>query len=266
MDASFRVTGVKKGTATITVTTVDQKKTATCKVTVTESTGWRTISGKTYYYTSATAFAKGWKQISGKWYYFDPKTGVLQKGKKTIDGAYYYLDPSTGERRTGEVNVKMTVTLNGKKQECSIPHYYDPSTGKGLDGAWRTISGKDYWYEKGIRQGTYRDAKNVEGYGSPRGREIYDPASDAWYWLDSVYTGAKAENKEVWIPYIYQNEKTKTDGKWVRYDSKGRMIKGWYKNGSKQYYYDPVTGAMAKGTVVIGGKTFKFNKITGVMQ
>ena len=32
-----------------------------------------------------------------------------------------------------------------------------------------------YWYENGVRQGT-----------TGRGKEIYDPKSDAWYWLDAV--------------------------------------------------------------------------------
>jgi len=36
-----------------------------------------------------------------------------------------------------------------------------------------------YWYENGVRQGT-----------TGRGKEIYDPKSDAWYWLDAVQGGA----------------------------------------------------------------------------
>ena len=39
---------------------------------------------------------------------------------------------------------------------------------------WYEENGAKYWYENGVRQGT-------EG----RGKEIYDPGSDAWYWLDA---------------------------------------------------------------------------------
>ena len=31
-----------------------------------------------------------------------------------------------------------------------------------------------------------------------RGKEIYDPASDAWYWLDSIDGGRKAAGKDVY--------------------------------------------------------------------
>jgi hypothetical protein len=68
-----------------------------------------------------------------------------------------------------------------------------------------------YLYENGVKQGTYDDPKGVVGFGTVRGREIYDPESGAWYWLDSVNSGAKAIGKEVWMPYIYQNEKKLTD-------------------------------------------------------
>ncbi len=66
--------------------------------------------------------------------------------------------------------------------------------------------GKAYWYENGVKQGTVDDALGILGFGTNRGREIYDPVSDSWYWLDSCYNGAKAVNKEVWIPYTYQDE------------------------------------------------------------
>ena len=54
-------------------------------------------------------------------------------------------------------------------------------------GEWREEDGNLYWYENGVKQGT-------EG----RGKEIYDPASDAWYWLDSVDGGRKAVGKDVY--------------------------------------------------------------------
>ena len=172
--------------------------------------------------------------------------------------------------------------------------------------AYEFRTGEDdklYWYENGVRQGTYEDPKGVLGDGTVRGREIYDPATNAWYWLDSVYNGAKAVGKEVWIPYIYQSEADFNEndiitnanasddglqrfvesairgrtGKWVRYDENGQMLKGWVKiegalakyypeQRGNVYYYDHKTGLMAKGNVTLGGKNYYFNEVTGVLE
>lgn len=130
--------------------------------------------------------------------------------------------------------------------------------------------GKKYWYEEGKRQGVYGDEKNIwdtQYEKTERGREIYDPESDAWYWLDAIYDGAAAIEKEVWMPYIFQDEpKGSTDGKWVRYDKYGQMIKGWYADDNGVYYYDTWTGAMYKGKHTIGEQTHFFDEITGIMQ
>ena len=183
------------------------------------------------------------------------------------------------------------------------PENYNPTPAPTTPptNGWFQSSGKSYWYENNTRQGTFTDPKGVLGNGTVRGREIYDPASDAWYWLDSIYEGAKAIDKEVWMPYIYQNEKqwsreeiernatasgsmkqqvidaiTQGKGKWVRYDHEGRMIKGWYvvtgsdiqlypKQAGCVYYYDPKTGLMAKGTVIIDGVSYTFDEKTGAL-
>ena len=123
----------------------------------------------------------------------------------------------------------------------------DTITIKKSKNGWETVDGKDYWYEDGVKQGT-------EG----RGKEIYDPESDAWYWLDSDANGAKAVSKDV-----YQES---DGGKWVRYDANGHMIKGWNTNSQGTYYFDLITGAMAKGTVVIDGITCVFDYNTGILQ
>ncbi len=144
----------------------------------------------------------------------------------------------------------------------------NPDYIEGLNLDWNVVDGKYYWFENGYKQGTLNDPKGVmgtdpeSGIATNRGREICDNkipdanGNGSWFWLDSVYGGAKATNKEVWMPYIYQDEANwsdeeieriaaesdggmegmgrcvldaikNKDGKWVAYDDEGRMLKGW---------------------------------------
>ena len=179
---------------------------------------------------------------TGKWVRYD-ENGHMVKGWQTTDKGTYYFDLITGAMAKGAGDID------------GVPCAFDKYTGIALDGQWLTINGADFWYEKGVRQG-------LDG----RGKEIYDPASDAWYWLDSVDQGKKATSKDV-----YQESKAgqwadRADGtgKWVRYDAQGHMIKGW--SADKRYYFDPIYGTMAKGDAVIDGRTYHFDKNTGVLQ
>ena len=117
--------------------------------------------------------------------------------------------------------------------------------------------GRLFWYENGVKQGT-------EG----RGKEIYDPDSDAWYWLDAIDGGKMAVSKDVYqesYAGIYADREDGT-GKWVRYNAEGRMIKGWSEQNGNRYYFDLETGAMAKGTTTIDGTVYTFSWVTGVLQ
>lgn len=141
--------------------------------------------------------------------------------------------------------------------------------------------------------------------GIARGREVYDPKMNTWNWLDANANRAKARDKIVWIPYIYQEEidwydddaklremAAKSDpgmrelvyqdmknkkGKWLRYDQNGKMLKGWVTiegdlaelypdEVGNTYYYDTVTGTMAKGVVTLNGVKYSFNEITGALE
>ena len=255
-----------KPTATPTATPV--KPTATPASTY---TGWKTVNGKDYWYENgvkqgttgrgkeiydpdsdawywldanqggAKAVSKDVYQESngGKWVRYDAN-GHMIKGWDTNDDGTYYFDLVTGAMAKGDIVVD------------NLPCSFDTVTGIGLNCAWKRINGKDYWYEGGKRQGY--DPNNA----AYRGKEIYDPASNGWYWLDNVQQGAKAVSKDV-----YQES---SGGKWVRYDANGQMIKGWNTNADGTYYFDPITGAMAKGTTTIDGMTYYFDPATGVKR
>ena len=179
---------------------------------------------------------------TGKWVRYD-ENGHMVKGWQTTDKGTYYFDLITGAMAKGAGDID------------GVPCAFDQNTGIGLDKQWVTINGADYWYEKGVRQG-------LEG----RGKEIYDPASDAWYWLDSVDQGKKATSKDVYQESEAGQWADRPDGtgKWVRYDAQGHMIKGW--SADKRYYFDPIYGTMAKGDAVIDGRTYHFDKNTGIRQ
>ena len=264
-------------TATPTATPVKPTATPTAtpvKPTATPAsgyTGWKTVNGKDYWYENgvkqgttgrgkeiydpdsdawywldanqggAKAVSKDVYQESngGKWVRYDAN-GHMIKGWDTNDDGTYYFDLVTGAMTKGDAMID------------GLPCSFDTVTGIGLNCAWKRINGKDYWYEGGKRQGY--DPNNA----AYRGKEIYDPASNGWYWLDNVQQGAKAVSKDV-----YQES---SGGKWVRYDANGQMIKGWNTNADGTYYFDPITGAMAKGTTTIDGMTYYFDPATGVKR
>lgn len=132
-----------------------------------------------------------------------------------------------------------------------------------VQNGWETVDGKQYWYENGIRQG-YAPADP-----SYRGKEIFDPESNAWYWLDNDQQGAKAVSKDVYQESAagqWAEDAESGTGKWVRYDVDGHMVKGWNTNENGTYYFDPEYGTMAKGTVTIDGRTYSFDMATGILQ
>ena len=163
-----------------------------------------------------------------------------------IDNTEYHFDEETGILES----VNEDVVVNG----------------------WCEIDGQYYWYENGVRQGY--DPENP----AYRGKEIYDPDSDAWYWLDNVQNGAKTISKDVyqessagiWAENLVYLENGEIDpdssyGKWVRYDENGNMIKGWHETPRGKYYFDLTYGTMAKGDVEIDGKKYSFDVNTGVL-
>ncbi len=193
-----------------------------------------TGTGKWVRYDDAGHMVKGWYTNENGTYYFDPIYGTMAKGYAVMDGQLYHFDKITG---VGAF--------------CN----WD-----GING-WVVIDGNCYWYENGVRQGYNPDDPSY------RGKEIYDPGTDAWYWLDNVDQGKKAVSKDVYQESLAGEWADREDGtgKWVRYNAQGHMIKGWSTNENGTYYFDPIYGTMAKGTAEIDGITYEFDRNTGIL-
>ena len=204
--------------------------------------------GKWVRYDENGCMIKGWQNTDSGRYYFDPVYGTMAKGCVTIDGVGYSFNKSTGVLESSD----------------TMDSFDDDGKSYSTDG-WHKVLGIQYWYENGVRQGYEPDDRTY------RGKEIYDPSSDAWYWLDNVLNGAVAKNKDVYQESLAGDwgDVTKEDGKkygkWVRYDSNGNMVKGWQVTDDGTYYFDKTYGTMAKGLAEIEGDTYFFDVVNGVM-
>ena len=204
--------------------------------------------GKWVRYDENGHMVKGWQTTDAGTYYFDPVYGTMAKGDVVIDGQSYYFNKDTGIlERSGQT---------------------DDDGNSFLTDGWHKVGGVNYWYENGVRQGVKYNADGSIDI-SYRGKEIYDPSSNAWYWLDCVQNGAVAKNKDVYQESAAgqwgagTNENGEKVGKWVRYDENGHMVKGWNEKDGNKYYFDPVYGTMAKGMISIDGKKYEFDSVTG---
>ena len=190
-------------------------------------------TGKWVRYDENGHMIKGWHTNENGTYYFDYTYGAMAKGWQTIDSKQCYFDEVTGILQSEQA----------------------------VENGWLEIDGKSYWYENGVRQGY--DPDNADY----RGKEIYDPGSDAWYWLDNIQQGAKAVSKDVYQEsYSAYSDREDGTGKWVRYDENGHMVKGWQTTEAGTYYFETITGAMAKGYVTIDDVEYYFDEVTGIRR
>lgn len=146
----------------------------------------------------------------------------------------------------------------------------DDTSGAGVDYTDPSYTGwnedKSRWYDNGVMASEHA---------------FYDPGSDEWYWVDADCTIAKG--KDVYIPKDETKKNadgTWGDGKWVRVDEQGVMLKGLhYGSGDSVYVFDEITGEMYHGekyldssfwgtdpTVKPGYTWYHFDEVTGIMD
>lgn len=195
-----------------------------------------------------------------------PGTNILQyEGNNGANQKWYIKDAGQGyysivssvsglyvEIGGGAPNMGSNIQLwdgNGRENQR---FRFETVTQNAADGnGWHYDNGKKYWYDNGVMA---------------RDKEVYDPDSDAWYWFDA--DGTMAADKDVFIP----TNSERTQGKWVRYDEDGGMIKNEDYRYNGWYWFDPTTGEMIKGFVNIpvsgdrDGKWVYYDDVTGQMH
>lgn len=202
--------------------------------------------------------------------YYDETTGIMQKGEQIIGDRLYLFDQA-GTAVNGWYAISSIYNEAGEVIDGW--HYATDDNGETIVKDKNDVKVL-CWYENGERQG-YK-----VGDSSYRGKEVYDPFTDAWYWCDNIQMGAVACDKDVYQESYagdygdFINPETgERCGKWVRYDRWGKMIKGWdwgaLDNNGIHQYFDLVTGAMAKGDVTFYNEDgtvehWTFDKTTGI--
>ena len=239
-----------------------------------KDTGELTVSGEGEYVTCVSDwdFYLGISIFSNtsRRYRIFVKSVIINEGITKI-GQYEFIDfcnlesisiPASVTEIEGDIfqysakPKNITISKNNKKYRVDENNniiIVNDSEQTPVENGWYSENGTSFWYENGVKQGT-------EG----RGKEIYDPKSDAWYWLDNVQGGAKAVSKDVYQES--QADDAGNMGKWVRYDAEGHMIKGWSTNENGTYYFDKTYGTMLKGIQVIDGQEYYFDEATGIKR
>ena len=116
-------------------------------------------NGKTYYYKNDKK-QTGWQTISGKKYYFSTKDGAMLTGVQKIGNKYYLLDSSTGvlkDQYTGLYKqgnatyyfVKGNVQTGWKTMKEG-KRYFSVKTGKMLTGLQKIGNDEYYFNSNGI--------------------------------------------------------------------------------------------------------------------
>ncbi|MDO4337896.1 MAG: cell wall hydrolase [Eubacteriales bacterium] len=215
------------------------------------TTGFTTISGKTYYIKKDGSKQKGWLTLNGKKYYFNTKTGVQLKGWQTDSSGkkIRYFTKGQGYMVTG-----FLTDSNGNTR------YFNKEDGLMVRG-WMTDSqGNKYYFSKGagvMAKGWLKDSKDRKRYFSKAsGRMLTgwqtDTSGNTRYFDKS--TGIMDTGLKRISGYYYYFSKTTG----VRYQ------KGFGTTGGKKYYFNPENGRAQTGWLELDGKKYYFD-VKGVM-
>ena len=219
---------------------------------------WNRDGSKSFFDSNGVA-VKGWKTVSGKTYYFGDSYYSL-KWEQTIDGKFYYFDTDYS-MRTGWVTWNKDGTrtyfgsdgaaLSGWQTIGGKRYYFDPA--KQYHGArWETtIDGKFYYFDTDCSMYTGLITWNRDGSKSFFGSN--GVMASGWQsWRGKRYYISPSTMRAVkWEQTI--------DGKSYYFDTDCSMHVGWLRwNSDGKYSYFESNGVQCYGSKRINGIYYNF--------
>ena len=209
----------------------------------TDTGGWNTSGGETYYYKNGKKLT-GWQVIDGGWYYFDKKSGAMLHDKWLYDGAWYFLDPD-GRMKEGFDQIALGRSDDGWYY---FNEKHDGSYGRMMTG-WQYINGTWYYFNKA---GKWPQGKMVANAW------LYD--AKVWYFMGpdgKMYEGLTRIDLGRSDDGLYYFSEAH-DGTY------GHVMTGWRTINGSRYYFDPNHNgfygrAYAGGTYKIGSRSYTFD-------
>lgn len=232
--------------------------------------GWEydAASNQWFYYQNS-APAKGWLYAGGFWYWFDNE-GVMAVGLTECAGGRYLLNDGDdasipyGAMRLGWVACDdgwRFFSASGAMERCwlldgSNWYWLDPETGIMATGATQCGSSSYCFGASGAM---------AFGWAYDRGTWYYADSSGelqsgwlhkwgVWYWLDpstkAMATGLVNDGSSLYAMGASGAMETGwalVDGTWYHAAESGVLDVGWYWDGSRWYWLDLETRAMATG-------------------
>lgn len=206
-------------------------------------TGWLSRSGSWYYLSESGAMVTGWKYIDNKWYYLNTPNGNMAVGWKQIGNQWYYFQAG-GAMATNTWIGDNYVNSSGVWEQARWVQsgsrwWYRNPDGTYPKSSWKTIGGKEYYFDK--------DGWMVTGWLK---------IGSTWYYLNP--SGARAydqwigKEKSIGSCYISKYGRAVVDSTY----SLGDYIYTFDKNG----YCTKIENRYSYATDSKNGKTYKVEK------
>ena len=195
-------------------------------------TGWKTIAGKKYYFTSSGKARTGWFKLNEKKYYLNPQDGgACVTGFFQINGAGFYFT------REGELLKNTFIKLDDQT------YYYAKKSGKLRTGLAK-IENAYYYFDPETYKMQFGWVKAASG------GKTYS------YYMKSSGT-EKGQAVTGWM---------ELEGSRYCFSRTGKMVTGWASVGTKKYYFDDSSGKMYTGVHTISGTSYTFHTTEGYLS
>lgn len=197
-----------------------------------------------YYYENGEAVT-GWKIISGKTYYFSEYGGYMYRdGIMTVNDKLYYFNEKGHLQGVGGGWIKRTYSYDGT--ETWEDWYYANKDGS-LTTLWKQIDGKWYYFNEYngsmYSGGNYSIGENTYFFNE---KGELQGANGGWICDKHSYTSSDG-TVNTWENWFYAKKG-------------GALVSGWQKIDGKWYYFDEYGGMYSNGTYEIDGSRYMFHE------